>query len=103
MNPHLWMWIAPLALVLMLADWRQTVRIFAPGSKWRELNPLINRAVQLFGAPLGVHLWFAAVIVLVAAAVALIPSTYKMLLLTGCVLMEAYWVWNNLKLGIRIF
>jgi len=45
MNPDLWVWIAPLALVLMLADWRQTVRIFAPGSKWRELNPIIKYSV----------------------------------------------------------
>lgn len=103
MNPDLWLWIAPLALVLTLADWRQTVRIFAPGSKWRELNPLINRAVQLFGAPMGVHLWFAFVIVLLAVVIALIPPTYKMLLLAGCVVMEAYWVASNLKLGIRIF
>lgn len=103
MNSMLWLWILPFAVLLTLADWRQTVRIFAPDSRWRELNPLIVRMVRVFGAPLGVHLWFLFVMACIALVLWLTTEQFRVAVLAVTAVLEAYWVFNNVRIGIRIF
>ena len=91
-----------LAVLALLADWRQTLRIFAPGSRWRELNPAINWMVGRFGAPTGVHLWFGMVCVLFGAAVALLEPEPRLWLAVATAAIEGYWVLHNLRKGISL-
>lgn len=91
------------AVLALLADWRQTLRIFAPGSRWRELNPAINVLVRRFGAPAGVHAWFGLVCTALGTAAALLPAEPRVVLAIAACVTELYWVVHNLRLGIRIF
>ncbi len=91
------------AVLALLADWRQTLRIFAPDSRWREINPAINALVRRLGAPAGVHLWFGGVAVAVGTVAALLPVEPRLWLAGLAAVIELYWVLHNLRLGIRIF
>ncbi len=92
-----------LAIIALLADWRQTLRIFAPDSRWREINPAINALVRRLGAPTGVHLWFGSVALAVGVVAALLPSEARLCLAVVAAATELYWVVHNWRLGIRIY
>ncbi len=64
------------AVLALLADWRQTLRIFAPDSRWREINPAINALVRRLGAPAGVHLWFGLVCIALGTAATLTSGRF---------------------------
>ena len=91
-----------LAVLALLADWRQTLRIFAPDSRWRELNPAINWMVGRFGAPTGVHLWFGLVCIALGTAAALLPAEPRLVLAVAAAGIELYWVVHNLRKGISL-
>ena len=91
------------AVLALLADWRQTLRIFAPDSRWREINPAINALVRRLGAPAGVHLWFGLVCIALGTAATLLPAEPRLVLAVAAAGIELYWVLHNLRLGIRIF
>lgn len=90
------------AVLATAADWRQTLRIFAPGSRWREINPAINALVRRLGAPAGVHVWFVLVIIGVGLALALLAPGPRLVAAALAAACEVYWVAHNLRLGIPV-
>lgn len=95
--------LAALALLFTVLDWLQTIQIFNHQYRWRETNPLINMAYGALGK-LGVHLWFAGVILVVGYAVWYTWVEFKFLVLAGAFVMEAYHVHRNrYKFSIPFF
>lgn len=88
--------------VLLVLDWRQTLRIFA--SPWlREINPLINWQVKYLGKPLGVHTHFTACSVIVAFFCVIFPWTTMLGVLCVGVAVEGYTVYHNWKKGLGLW
>lgn len=83
-------------MVLLVLDWRQTLRIFE--LRRRELNPVIRWAFARWGRR-GVDGYFAACIALVLLLDAFYAGAFIVLAIAAAV--QAFVVIRNYRLGIR--
>lgn len=83
-------------IVLLVLDWRQTLRIFE--QRRRELNPVIRWVHARWGRR-GVDGYFAACIALVLLLDAFYANAFIVLAIVAAV--QAFVVIRNYRLGIR--
>lgn len=84
-------------LVLLVIDWRQTLRIAEPGG-WHELNPILGHEPT----PEGVHWYFTICMVLAAGLIWLATwSGWALSFLVICTLVQATVVLRNYRMGIK--
>jgi hypothetical protein len=90
-----------IAALLLVLDWRQTLRIAQPGG-WYERNPAIAWLIKRFGAA-GVQFWFTLCAVLFAAfAYRMWDEPATVAWAAGiAAAIELACVINNLRLGIK--